>query len=101
MTLKQQAHTLIDAMGEDELRAWIVLIGKREATTQKETAPDHDCLLLYRRKQEQSANAVEDLAGVLRHYATPEKLAGEKEALNNAFVQAALRKIEDVEHDTD
>ena len=31
MTLQQQAHTLIDAMGEDELRAWILLIGKREA----------------------------------------------------------------------
>ena len=42
MTLKQQAYTLIDAMGEDELRAWIFLIGKRESAIQEKTAPNRD-----------------------------------------------------------
>ena len=42
MTLQQQAHRLIDAMGEEELRAWILLIGKRETAMQEETAPNHD-----------------------------------------------------------
>ena len=34
MTLQQQAHRLIDAMGEEELRAWILLIGKRDTHTE-------------------------------------------------------------------
>ena len=42
MTLKQQAHTLIDAMGEDELRAWILLIGKRETAVESNVDIDRE-----------------------------------------------------------
>ena len=36
--------------------------------------------------------SVSDLAGILSNYATPEKLAGENQALHSALSDAALRK---------
>ena len=41
---------------------------------------------------------VADLAGSLRKYATPEKLAGEAEALHDAFAKAAMEKHEERTH---
>ena len=40
------------------------------------------------------APSVEDLAGALRSYAVPEKLAGETEAIHDSFARAALLKHE-------
>ena len=42
-----------------------------------------------------NAASVDDLAGILRDYATPEKLAEEDQALRNAFSNATLRKYGD------
>ncbi len=42
MTLQQQAHTLIDAMGEDELRALILLIGNRNAVRHEKSTSETD-----------------------------------------------------------
>ena len=84
------------AMPQSMVQDWEIL------TAEEQLAAEHFISILRQRhKRKQSATAVEDLAGVLRNYATPEKLAGEEEALNNAFVQAALRNFEDAEYDTD
>ena len=44
--------------------------------------------------KDDSFASVSDLAGSLRSYATPEKLAGESSALHDAFRKAAIEKHE-------
>lgn len=44
-------------------------------------------------EQETKSVTVSDLAGSLRRYATPEKLAGEAEALRSAYQNAAIEKL--------
>lgn len=43
---------------------------------------------------ETTAASVSDLAGSLRAYATPEKLAGEADAIHNAFAKSVVTKYE-------
>lgn len=44
-------------------------------------------------ENEASSASVADLAGSLRKYATPEKLAGESAALHSAYANAAIQKL--------
>lgn len=44
---------------------------------------------------EVDSTSVSDLAGSLRAYATPEKLAGEADAIHNAFAKSAVKKYEE------
>lgn len=44
--------------------------------------------------KESKTSTVSDLAGSLRKYATPEKLAGESAALHSAFAKASIQKHE-------
>ena len=46
-------------------------------------------------KAEHTEASAAKLAGSLRKYATPEKLAGEAEALHKAFSKAAVEKYEE------
>ena len=44
--------------------------------------------------KESKTSTVSDLAGSLRKYATPEKLAGESAALHSVFAKASIQKQE-------